>query len=257
MKAIPDRPAAGRPGRRTRRRPSAALAAALAAVALAATACAGAGFGRRWDPDSPVVPIRAAAGPAGAEAAPPPAESEPPPEARLRNVVVLLPDEAGRVGAIEVITPRGSWTLDRAWQALDFDHPDRPLEAGADRLALAGAAALAVEPPAPAGFVVYFDLGETRPTAESEAGWPAIAAAVTARPAPEVRLTGHADRVGSEAWNATLARRRAETIRDRLVAAGVEPGWIEIASWGETKPAVPTPDGVPEPRNRRVEIRVR
>jgi outer membrane protein OmpA-like peptidoglycan-associated protein len=247
--------------------PRRAVVALAAAVAL--TGCAG-GLARRssWDPDRPVVPDLPAPGATNAEAAggaaPPAPASAPaaaPAEAaeatRLRNYVVLLPDEEGRVGAIAVTTPEGSRTLDRAWQAVDLDDPARPAEVGAEGIAALGAAALAVEPAAPARFVVYFDLAAVRPTAESEAGWPAVAAAVAGRAVPEVRLTGHADRLGGEAANEALALARAQAIRDRLVAAGVDPAWIETLSAGEASPAVPTPDGVPEPRNRRVEIRVR
>jgi OOP family OmpA-OmpF porin len=66
--------------------------------------------------------------------------------------------------------------------------------------------------------------------------------------------TGHADRAGSEDYNLALSLRRAEAVRDALIAAGIPADAITVARRGEDEPAVPTPDGVQEQANRRVEI---
>jgi outer membrane protein OmpA-like peptidoglycan-associated protein len=42
-----------------------------------------------------------------------------------------------------------------------------------------------------------------------------------------------------------------------LIAEGVDPSIIEIDYFGKEKPLTEAPEGVPEPRNRRVEITVR
>lgn len=244
--------------------PSATL---LAAAALLAAGCVSGGPGWRssWDPDAPVVPLReraaASAGaaaeterPAGAATAATAEEGTPRP---LRRYVVLLADADGTVGALDVATPGGGQTLTRAGQAVDFDDPSRIVELSAAEVAAAGADALTAEPAAPRGFVVYFEADSERMTAESRAGWAALAAAIAGRPVPEVTVSGHADRAGAETHNLELSRRRAEAVRDRLVAAGVDPAWIEVAWFGEGRPAVATPDGTAEPRNRRVELRVR
>ncbi|WP_421707650.1 OmpA family protein [Algihabitans sp.] len=67
-------------------------------------------------------------------------------------------------------------------------------------------------------------------------------------------VTGHADRSGSEAYNLALSLRRANAVRDALIARGILSQNISFAGRGETEPAVATPDGVREPANRRVEI---
>ena len=69
-----------------------------------------------------------------------------------------------------------------------------------------------------------------------------------------IALTGHADRVGSEDDNLRLSLRRAEAVRDALVAAGVRTELISIEGRGESENAVPTGDGQPEQVNRRVVI---
>ncbi len=67
-------------------------------------------------------------------------------------------------------------------------------------------------------------------------------------------VTGHADRAGPEAYNLDLSLRRANAVRDALIQRGVKASGISVAGRGEAEPAVPTPDGVREPANRRVEI---
>ncbi len=67
-------------------------------------------------------------------------------------------------------------------------------------------------------------------------------------------LNGHADTVGSTRYNFELSRRRAEAVEKELVKRGVTKEYIRPFSFGETDPAVPTPDNTPEPQNRRVEI---
>jgi len=67
-------------------------------------------------------------------------------------------------------------------------------------------------------------------------------------------VTGHADRAGPADYNQELSLRRAQSVRDALIAEGVSRANISIAARGESEPAVPTADGVREQANRRVEI---
>ena len=69
-----------------------------------------------------------------------------------------------------------------------------------------------------------------------------------------IAVTGHADTVGPAGYNLALSLKRAEAVRDALVAAGISPDAITTARRGDAEPAVPTADGVAEPINRRVEI---
>jgi outer membrane protein OmpA-like peptidoglycan-associated protein len=48
-----------------------------------------------------------------------------------------------------------------------------------------------------------------------------------------VVLDGHADRVGSEPLNLHLSMQRAKAVRDRLIAAGVDPDQLILAAFGE------------------------
>lgn len=67
-------------------------------------------------------------------------------------------------------------------------------------------------------------------------------------------VEGHTSRFGFEDQNAVLAQIRAMKVRDALIAEGVDPMRITTVSYGESDPAVETPDGAQELRNDRVEI---
>lgn len=70
-------------------------------------------------------------------------------------------------------------------------------------------------------------------------------------------VVGHADRSGSNEYNAGLSQRRAQAVTDLLVSMGVARSAITSEARGEEQPRVPTADGVREPQNRRVEVTVR
>ena len=58
-------------------------------------------------------------------------------------------------------------------------------------------------------------------------------------PQVEVALvTGHADRIGSDAYNQKLSQRRADAVKAYLVSQGVEANRIETAAKGESEPLV-------------------
>jgi len=80
---------------------------------------------------------------------------------------------------------------------------------------------------------------------------------IAKRPAPEIAVVGHTDRVGSDQSNDALSLKRAEFVRNALIKRGIAPENIQASGRGEREPIVPTADGVSEPRNRRVEIIVR
>ena len=77
-----------------------------------------------------------------------------------------------------------------------------------------------------------------------------LAARLRRRPALRLRIAGHTDRLGEADKNLTLSQRRAETVRQYLVRAGVAPQRIETAGYGDARPIF----RVPDPRNRRVEV---
>ncbi len=73
----------------------------------------------------------------------------------------------------------------------------------------------------------------------------------------EVTVAGYADKAGPQDYNAALSRKRSEAVSQALTTLGIDNRVIEKQAYGETRPAVKTPDGVRELRNRRVVIEFR
>jgi OmpA-OmpF porin, OOP family len=72
-----------------------------------------------------------------------------------------------------------------------------------------------------------------------------------------IEVAGHADRSGTPQYNQRLSQRRADAVAAELVRQGVSRNEIAVTAYGESRPLVPTADGVREPQNRRVEIVLR
>jgi outer membrane protein OmpA-like peptidoglycan-associated protein len=69
-----------------------------------------------------------------------------------------------------------------------------------------------------------------------------------------VQVTGYTDTSGSVFYNQRLSVRRARHVAHILSHMGVPWNAMTVAGRGENDLAVPTPDGVREPRNRRVTV---
>jgi OOP family OmpA-OmpF porin len=78
-----------------------------------------------------------------------------------------------------------------------------------------------------------------------------------------VLVTGHTDRIGSEAYNQKLSERRADAVRDYLVSKGVPRDRIETIGMGEKQPVVQCDQQAFKALveclqpNRRVEVQVK
>jgi outer membrane protein OmpA-like peptidoglycan-associated protein len=173
--------------------------------------------------------------------------------------IVLLPERDGRASAVTVRTPRAETVLEQPYAAADVlaDGTVARVDESAASVQSRFGAALAAQPPAPVSFTVYFVFDTDALTPASLAQFDRIKAELAARPAPEIVVIGHTDRVGSVPYNDDLSLKRAQTVRAALIEAGIGPGGIEVAGRGEREPAVATADEVREERNRRVEITVR
>jgi outer membrane protein OmpA-like peptidoglycan-associated protein len=187
---------------------------------------------------------------------PPPAPAAPAPRADL---VVLLPGREGGVGAVVVQEGGREVVLNTAYASAQTGAGGRlePGQASADEVRAVFADALAAEPPRPVTFILYFIEATDQFTPESQALVDQVLLAIASRPAPELTVAGHTDAVGTDPYNDTLSLRRAERVRALLIARGIAPDSIRAIGRGKREPRVATPDGVAEPRNRRVEITVR
>jgi len=105
-----------------------------------------------------------------------------------------------------------------------------------------------------------FDKSDLKPTAEAQLQ--NLLTVVRANPAATVRVEGHTDGRGAQAYNQGLSVRRAGSVMAWLVAHGASAGTITTKGWGAARPIAPNkkPDGSDDPegrqKNRRVEITV-
>lgn len=112
-----------------------------------------------------------------------------------------------------------------------------------------------VAAPAPARtYLVFFDWDRADITPEAMEILRNAASAAVQVDAVRIDATGHADRSGSTGYNQRLSQRRADAVRQALISLGIPQSEIGVFAKGETDPLVPTPDGVREPQNRRVQI---
>jgi outer membrane protein OmpA-like peptidoglycan-associated protein len=196
---------------------------------------------------------------AAACAAPP--EPKPPPVAPppRADLVVLLPGKDGGVGAVVVQGGGREVVLNTAYAKAETGAGGRldPGQATPDEVRAIFADALAVEPPRPVTFILYFIEATDQFTPESQALVDQVLLAIASRPAPELTVAGHTDTLGSAQYNDALSLRRAERVRVLLIARGIAPDSIRAVGRGMRELRVPTAAGVAEPRNRRVEITVR
>jgi OOP family OmpA-OmpF porin len=109
---------------------------------------------------------------------------------------------------------------------------------------------------APEKYLVFFDWNKATLTAEARRVIADAAQAYKTTGKATIIATGYTDLSGTAAYNQKLSVRRADAVKAELVRLGVPAASITAIGRGESNPLVPTPDGVREPQNRRVEIQI-
>jgi len=109
-------------------------------------------------------------------------------------------------------------------------------------------------PPAPKQFIVFFGWNKCNITAEADAVLSEAAAAAKSSGAASIRVVGHTDTSGSNAYNQKLSECRADAVKSNLVGKGIADGSISTSGKGEGELMVQTGDGVKEPQNRRATV---
>jgi outer membrane protein OmpA-like peptidoglycan-associated protein len=175
-----------------------------------------------------------------------------------QSYVVLLPDEDGSIGKVQVTTKEGVTVLEnpRAGTVIGGE-PGKTFEVGEEQINKDFGAALSASPKKSISFNLYFEEGGARLTKASVADIPKIIAEINRRPAPDISLIGHTDTVGDEKDNARLSLERAKSVVSMLSQVKLDADKVVVESHGEKNLLVPTPDETSEPRNRMVEVTVR
>jgi OmpA-OmpF porin, OOP family len=179
--------------------------------------------------------------------------------ASRNDLYVLLPGKDGKTGALVVESEGKKQTLDTPYAAARVKNVGSVdgIKSSEAEVKQEFGPALEAQPKRPVSFYLYFQRDTDEFAPESKALVNQIFAEIARRPAPEVAIIGHTDRVGSMQYNDVLSLRRAERCRDELIKLGIPKVRISVAGRGAREHEVQTADQVSEPRNRRVEINVR
>jgi outer membrane protein OmpA-like peptidoglycan-associated protein len=183
--------------------------------------------------------------------------------AEAETVVVVVPSRHdGHVGAVVVSRGEDKQLLDTAYVSARSGATGKIRtvalkQTDVEELRKTFAAASQALPERAETYKLYFDLASDNLTPESSRMLDAVLDEVAHRAAYEVIVTGHSDTVGTLETNEALSLRRAERVRELILARGVEPRLVTAVGRGKSELEVETAEDVEEVRNRRVEITVR
>lgn len=91
-----------------------------------------------------------------------------------------------------------------------------------------------------------FDLApEARTTVENQVTW------LKRFPGVTITIEGHTDERGTREYNLALGERRANSVRDYMIALGVDPNRVKTLSYGKERPVDPASNEDAWSRNRR------
>ena len=98
---------------------------------------------------------------------------------------------------------------------------------------------------------VFFDTDRYSLDAEAQATLAEQARWLSAQPAVRATIEGHADERGTREYNLALGARRANSVRDYLIAQGVSAGRLDTVSYGKERPVALGSDPQSWAQNRR------
>jgi outer membrane protein OmpA-like peptidoglycan-associated protein len=101
---------------------------------------------------------------------------------------------------------------------------------------------------------VTFATGSADVRADLRADLRSIAANLVSYPNSRIQVQGHTDNTGSAAYNFDLSQRRAMSVLDILVGAGVPATRLSAIGYGEDRPVASNSTESGRAQNRRVEI---
>jgi len=100
------------------------------------------------------------------------------------------------------------------------------------------------------GELIYFDFDKSDIRADAQPVLSAQAAWLQRYPAVKVRIEGNCDERGTREYNFALGARRADAVRQFLIAHGVDGARITTISYGKERPIDPGNDDQAWARNR-------
>lgn len=106
-----------------------------------------------------------------------------------------------------------------------------------------------------AGALFDFDSDNIKPAGKAQLDDVASKIGGTAR-VSDIKIVGHTDSVGAEAYNQQLSVRRATAVRDYLAGKGVDTGIMSVSGMGESSPVADNSTEAGRAKNRRVDVSI-
>jgi outer membrane protein OmpA-like peptidoglycan-associated protein len=101
---------------------------------------------------------------------------------------------------------------------------------------------------------VLFDTAKANLRSPAQVALARLAGVVSNYPSLHLDIEGHTDSTGSEAFNQTLSEKRADSVRDFLIAQGLSPASLTATGLGQGNPVADNSTAAGRQQNRRVEI---
>jgi outer membrane protein OmpA-like peptidoglycan-associated protein len=105
---------------------------------------------------------------------------------------------------------------------------------------------------------VHFQFDSAKLTAADKTKLDTIATRLKKEaPSAQLRVSGHTDSVGKDAYNQKLSEKRARSVTDYLISAGVpRSNFVSVTGAGESHPVADNKTAEGRALNRRVEIQI-
>jgi len=100
-----------------------------------------------------------------------------------------------------------------------------------------------------------FDLNKSKIKPAGKEALDAVAAKISGNArVTDVKIVGHTDSTGTEAYNQQLSLKRATAVRDYLVSKGIDANLMSVSGMGESQPVADNRTSAGRAKNRRVEV---
>jgi outer membrane protein OmpA-like peptidoglycan-associated protein len=167
--------------------------------------------------------------------------------------VVLLPEEDGKVGKIEIEKDGKTTIVDKPYQKVNIIQGSSEILTK-ESVTKKYKTQLEALPSQPKSFLLYFEWDSTNIVESSKNEFGNILEKIEENKPTYIDVIGHTDTAGDSAYNKKLSLQRAQSIVESLIQNGVSKEIISINYYGEAIPIVKTKDGVANSKNRRVEV---
>ncbi|MDT4291568.1 OmpA family protein [Methylomonas sp. MO1] len=174
-----------------------------------------------------------------------------------KSYLVLLEDHDGSTGKVIFSGANSETVIEQAGFGAALDNSKTVFKVEQEKINKDFGRALASEPVLPEIFLLYFETGGTKLTAESAALIPKIIETAGKHPAADISVIGHTDTVGDAGKNEKLANERAVQVSRLFDPSKLDVKEVAVTSHGEKNLLIKTGDETSEPRNRRVEVTIR